>query len=108
MNAKVYVLQSQPGRNYLPAEDFGEIHVMFPQEDYGHASQFYVDRLHHHFKNLTEKDFVLLSGDPVLIALAGAVAADYLNGNVKFLKWDNQQKRYYPIAIRDVFKSQNP
>jgi hypothetical protein len=47
----------------------------------------------------TDEDYLLLSGDPVAIAIAGALAADHNQGRMKTLKWDNYEKRYYPLQI---------
>ena len=34
---------------------------------------------------------------PIAIAIAGAIASDINNGRVNFLKWDRQERIYYPV-----------
>ena len=50
-------------------------------------------------KDFSDKDFLLLSGDPKVIGLAIAVACDINNGKYKTLTWDRQEKMYYPTEF---------
>ena len=50
-------------------------------------------------KDYTSKDYLLLSGDPSVIGLACAIASDINNGRFNLLKWDRQEKVYYPLEI---------
>ena len=50
-------------------------------------------------KNYTDRDFLLLSGDPKVIGLAIAVACDINNGKYTTLTWDRQEKMYYPTEF---------
>ena len=50
-------------------------------------------------KNYTSKDFLLLSGDPAIIGLACTIASDINSGRFNLLKWDRQEKVYYPLEI---------
>ena len=50
-------------------------------------------------KNFTKEDFLLLTGDPALILIAGVIASETTGGKFKLLKWDKQERRYYPISI---------
>ena len=45
------------------------------------------------------KDFLLLTGDPAIIGVACSIVSDITNGKFKLLKWDKQERRYYPIEI---------
>ena len=42
---------------------------------------------------------LLLSGDPAIIGVVCSIVADTTNGKYKLLKWDRQEKTYYPIEI---------
>ena len=44
-------------------------------------------------------DYLLLIGDPAIIAVAAAAAAKINNGRFKVLKWDRDDKTYYDIEI---------
>ena len=50
-------------------------------------------------KNYTSKDYLLLSGDPAIIGLACTIASDINSGRFNLLKWDRQEKVYYPLEI---------
>ena len=49
-----------------------------------------------HFKST---DYLLLTGDPAIIGVTCSIVSEYTNGKFNFLKWDKQEKRYYPIEI---------
>ena len=50
-------------------------------------------------KNFTQKDYLLLTGDPAIIGVACSIVSDMTNGKYKLLKWDKQERKYYPIEI---------
>ena len=41
----------------------------------------------------------MLTGDPAIIGVACSIASDMTNGKYNVLKWDKQERRYYPKAI---------
>ena len=50
-------------------------------------------------KDYSQKDFLLLRGDPAIIIVAGSIVSDMTNGKYQLLKWDKQERKYYPIQI---------
>ena len=50
-------------------------------------------------KDYTSDDYLLLSGDPAIIGVTCSIVSDMTNGKYKLLKWDRQEKTYYPIEI---------
>ena len=46
-----------------------------------------------------EGDHLLLTGDPALIGVACSIVSDITNGKYNLLKWDKQERKYYPISI---------
>ena len=50
-------------------------------------------------KDYSDKDYLLLTGDPAIIGVACSVASDITGGKYNVLKWDKQEKKYYPIKI---------
>ncbi len=50
-------------------------------------------------KNFKEGDHLLLTGDPALIGVACSIVSDITNGKYNLLKWDKQERKYYPISI---------
>ena len=103
----VYVIQELPGTsvgrpkfNIMGALKYGKLKVLLKENTQIVLSPgpivFELRRL---LKNYTSKDYLLLSGDPAVIGLACAIASDINNGKVNVLKWDRQEKVYYPLEI---------
>ena len=42
---------------------------------------------------------MLLTGDPAIIGVACSIVSDITNGKYNLLKWDKQERKYYPISI---------
>ena len=103
----VYVIQhiagSQAGTpkiNIIGAQKYGDFKFLLPE-----FSQMIfspgplVFKLRQGLKNFTEKDYLLLTGDPAIIGVACSIVSDITNGKFNLLKWDKQEKKYYPIEI---------
>jgi len=58
-----------------------------------------VYKLRQGLKDFTKEDYLLLTGDPAIIGVACSIASDITNGKFNLLKWDKQERRYYPIEI---------
>ena len=58
-----------------------------------------VYKLRQGLKNFKKKDYLLLTGDPAIIGVACSIVSDITNGKYKLLKWDKQERKYYPIEI---------
>ena len=46
-----------------------------------------------------QKITLLLTGDPAIIGVACSIVSDMTNGKYNLLKWDKQDRMYYPISI---------
>ena len=103
----VYIIQEIPGTksgspkiNIMGASEYGEFKFLLPE-----FSQIIfspgplIFKLRQGLKNFTEKDHLLLTGDPALIGVACSIVSDITNGKYNLLKWDKQERKYYPIAI---------
>lgn len=103
----VYVIQELPGTrmgrpkfNIMGAQKYGKIKICLPE-----FSQIVLSpgplifRLRKLLENYTVKDYLLLTGDPAIIGVACAIVADKTNGRFNLLKWDKQEKTYYPVEI---------
>jgi len=104
---KVYVLQELPGTkagspkiNIMSASKFGEFKFLLPE-----FSQIIfspgplIFKLRGLLKNYTTKDYLLLTGDPAIIGVACSIVSEFTNGKYNLLKWDKQDRLYYPIEI---------
>ena len=95
----VYVLQEM-GRNTRSAEKFGDLKVCLPDNRQMVLSSGPLTfKLKQELKDFNDDDYLLLIGDPAIIAVAGAIAADVNNGRFKILKWDRNEMKYYDIEI---------
>ena len=107
---KVYVIQeiagSSDGRpkiNIIGASSYstsGKFNFLLPE-----LSQIIfspgplIFKLRKALKNFTTKDYLLLTGDPAIIGVACSIVSDITNGRYNLLKWDKQERKYYPIEI---------
>ena len=103
----VYVIQELPGTsigrpkfNIMGALKYGKLKVLLKENAQIVLSPgpviFELRRL---LKNYTSKDYLLLSGDPAIIGLACTIVSDINSGRFNLLKWDRQEKVYYPLEI---------
>ena len=104
---KVYVLQELPGTkagspkiNIMSASKFGEFRFLLPE-----FSQIIfspgplIFKLRNLLKDYNVKDYLLLTGDPAIIGVACSIVSEFTNGKFNLLKWDKQDRMYYPITI---------
>ena len=103
----VYVIQEVAGTqsgnpkiNIMGASNYGKIKFLLPE-----FSQIIfspgplVFKLRKGLKDFKEGDSLLLIGDPALIGVACSIVSDITNGKYNLLKWDKQERKYYPITI---------
>lgn len=98
----VYIVQEQAGKNVTTASKFGKLEVLLPRDVQltPNSNTAKLSRLlNNKLASFTDKDYLLLIGDPALIAMVAAIAAKNNNGKVKLLKWDNQDYLYYPVSF---------
>jgi folate-dependent tRNA-U54 methylase TrmFO/GidA len=95
----VYVLQEM-GRNIRSAEKFGDLKICLPDNRQMILSSGPLTfKLKQELKDFNDNDYLLLIGDPAIIAVAGAIASENNNGRFKVLKWDRNEMKYYDIEI---------
>ena len=103
----VYVIQEIPGTasgnpkiNIMGAAKYGEFKFLLPE-----LSQMIfspgplIFKLRNLLKNFKQVDYLLLTGDPAIIGVACSIVSDMTNGKYNLLKWDKQERQYYPIEI---------
>ena len=107
---KVYVVQEIPGSQagtpkinimgaaaYSTTNDFNFLLPEFSQMIFSPGPLIY--KLRKGLKNYTSDDYLLLTGDPAIIGVACSIVSDITNGKYNVLKWDKQERKYYPIEI---------
>jgi len=103
----VYVIQEiagtregRPKINIMGASQYGSFKFLLPE-----LSQIIfspgplIMKLRQGLKDYRSNDYLLLTGDPAIIGVACSIASDITNGKYNVLKWDKQERRYYPITI---------
>ena len=103
----VYVIQEiagtkegRPKINILGAAEYGTFKFLLPE-----LSQMIfspgplIFKLRKSLKDYSTEDFLLLTGDPAIIGVACSIVSDITNGKFNLLKWDKQERKYYPIHI---------
>ena len=103
----VYVIQEiagtkdgKPKINILGAAEYGTFKFLLPE-----LSQIIfspgplIFKLRKGLKDYTTEDFLLLTGDPAIIGVACSIVSDITSGKFNLLKWDKQERKYYPIHI---------
>ena len=103
----VYVIQHIPGTqagnpkiNIMGASQYGQFKFLLPefsQMIFSPGPLIY--KLRQGLKNFNVKDYLLLTGDPAIIGVACSIVSDITHGKYNVLKWDKQERKYYPIAI---------
>lgn len=96
----VYVVQQRDNHNVLPALDFGRLELVLDADSdilfNGDAATLKVEAKLYRYR---KEDYLIPIGDPVAIAIATTVAARATGGHVTLLKWDKQERLYYPVKI---------
>ena len=103
----VYVIQEiagtrdgKPKINVMGASKYGRFKFLLPE-----MSQMIfspgplIFKLRKGLDNFNKKDYLLLTGDPAIIGVACSIVSDITHGKFKLLKWDKQERKYYPIEI---------
>ena len=86
--------------NILSASKYG--HFVFCLEEYSQilfSPQPFVNKMKKNLKDIREKDYILCMGDPAIISVSSALVGDFTRGKINMLKWDKQEKRYYPLSF---------
>jgi len=103
----VYVIQEiagtkdgKPKINILGAAEYGTFKFLLPE-----LSQMIfspgplIFKLRKGLRDYNTEDFLLLTGDPAIIGVACSIVSDITSGKFNLLKWDKQERKYYPIHI---------
>ena len=103
----VYVVQEiagtqsgNPKIKIMGASEYGKFKFLLPE-----FSQIIfspgplIFKLRKALKDFNEEDYLLLTGDPAIIGVACSIVSDITNGKYNLLKWDKQERKYYPISI---------
>jgi hypothetical protein len=103
----VYVVQEiagtregRPKFNIMGAAEYGKLKFLLDERSQMIFSPGpLIFKLKNLVKNFKPTDYLLLTGDPAIIGVVCSLVSEQTNGRYNLLKWDRQEKRYYPIEI---------
>ena len=103
----VYVVQEiagtregRPKFNIMGAAEYGNLKFLLDERSQMIFSPGpLIFKLKNLVKDFKPTDYLLLTGDPAIIGVVCSLVSDITNGRYNLLKWDRQEKRYYPIEI---------
>ena len=106
----VYVVQEiagtregRPKFNIMGASEYGNLKFLLDERSQMIFSPGpLIFKLKNLVRNFKPTDYLLLTGDPAIIGVVCCLVSDLTNGKFNLLKWDRQEKKYYPIEI-DVY-----
>ena len=106
----VYVVQEiagtregRPKFNIMGAAEYGVLKFLLDERSQMIFSPGpLIIKLKNLLKDFRPTDYLLLTGDPAIIGVVCCLISEQTNGRFNLLKWDRQEKRYYPIEI-DVY-----
>ena len=104
---KVYVVQEiagtregRPKFNIMGAAEYGKLKFLLDERSQMIFSPGpLIFKLKNLVKDFKPTDYLLLTGDPAIIGVVCSLVSEQTNGRYNLLKWDRQEKRYYPIEI---------
>ena len=103
----VYVIKEIPGTqegrpkiNIMGAAQYGNLKFLLDERSQIIFSPGpLIFKLRNALRDFKSTDYLLLTGDPAIIGVTCSIVSEYTNGKFNLLKWDKQEKRYYPIEI---------
>ena len=111
---KVYVVQEiagtregRPKFNIMGASEYGKLEFLLDERSQMIFSPGpLILKLKNLLKDFKSTDYLLLTGDPAIIGVVCSLVSEQTNGRYNLLKWDRQEKKYYPIEI-DIYGTGN-
>lgn len=98
--SKVYIVQYRPGIDYEDAKVFGKLAVLLPDEKNIVLNEARMRRMFQvGLKDFSDDDYLLATGSPAALMLAGAIAMRANNGKAKILQWDRVESKYYVLEL---------
>ena len=103
----VYVIQEISGTrhgapkiNIMGAQKYGKFVFCLPEmAQIIFSPGPLILKLRKSLKDFKATDYLLLTGDPAIIGVACSIVSELTNGKYNLLKWDKQERKYYPINI---------
>jgi len=100
MSGRVFIIQEDPKKNFLPAAEFGELIFILPGGDqvFLNAAPT-IERVRTALRDFGDDDYILPNGDPVGIGIACVEAARANRGRYQQLKYDRQMSKDRGVPV---------
>ena len=97
----VYVLQHPPESiNIMAAKEYGTLVFCLPERSQlVYSAAPFVRKMKKNLRDFEPRDFILCIGDPAIIGLSTYIVGDITHGLFNMLKWDRQERMYYPLTF---------
>ena len=105
--SKVYVVQQalkkdERGKlvskfDLSSAAEYGELVFLLSPNASPFNPEPIIEELHEKLEEFQQEDYLLLVGNPCLIAWAASVASQYSGGQLNLLQWHGIQRRYKDV-----------
>jgi hypothetical protein len=101
----VYITQEMRGRDISHAFEFGEVQTLLPPD--APVTQQNIKIMQDNLYDFsTNKDHLILAGDPAWIGIACAIVSDTTGGLFRLLRWDRLNESYQPVLV-DLWTHRN-
>lgn len=114
--ATVYAVQQQHTRkgssivkkfNFEDARRFGKVEILLEESANTFELKPVIETLHAKLTRIKRDDWLILTGNPTLIGLTVAIAADYLDGCLRMLQWSGSHNCYIPITLENLYNEES-
>ena len=86
-----------------PAMEYGHLEYLLSPTASPFRPQTILGELHSKLRDFNSDDHLLLIGNPVIIGMSVAIAAEYNDGDVNVLQWNGREGKYLTIRLRGLF-----
>jgi len=92
--------------DFSPAEKYGRLQFLLRPSASPFNLQPVLRSLHDQLQHFdAETDYLLLTGNPVLLGLAVSITADYTDGVLRLLQWSGAKRDYIVIHADNIFEA---
>ncbi len=100
MSGRVFIIQEDTKKNFLPAAEYGELVFLLPAGDQVFLNAVpTIERVRTALRDFDDDDFILPNGDPVGIGIACVEAARANGGRYRQLKYDRQMSKDRGVPV---------
>ena len=97
---RVFIIQEDSRKNFLPAADYGELVFLLPAGDQVFLNAVpTIQKIRTALRDFSDDDFILPNGDPVGIGIACVEAARANGGRYAMIKFDRQMSKDRGVPV---------